>query len=75
MTHGIDASSEVRVGEIEASGFESTLDFSEIVWCADFAKTDNVRRMAGQKLDHGLFLPFGLGLTFGRLSIDAAFGR
>jgi hypothetical protein len=60
VASGVRTASVVRVREVEALGFETFLNFCEVGSGANFAKSDDIRRVAGEDLDDCLFFGFRL---------------
>lgn len=75
MANGIGATGVVRVGEIQPSRFEPFLDVRKIGGGADFTEAQDIRGMAREYLDDGLFLAFWLRFAFDGLAVDVAIFR
>ena len=75
MARGVSSAGVVRVGKIEALGFEHFLDFCKVGSGANFAESDNVWSVARENFDDSLFFRIGLWRAFERLSVDIAVHR
>ena len=75
MADRVAAAGIMSVRKIESAGFEGGLDFAEIFAGADFAKSDDIRLVAGEDLGDGLLFRVWLGCAFERLAVHVAIHR